>query len=264
MERGGCLPPLRYLATRQSAVSLHRVDTRGKPGQGGRLGVIASKSASRWRDLGVRIASALVLLPIGIGSIWAGGAVWLVCLTLIIAGLGIEWALLWRARTRPQTGQAMLPAGLVYIALTWLSLFILRGTEGGLANVLFLMAVVWAGDIGAYAAGRAIGGPRLAPSVSPGKTWSGAIGGTLCAIAAGLAVARQHLPQAALLALGLSVVAQVGDLLESAVKRHFGAKDSGKLIPGHGGLLDRLDGVLAASPAALAVSLATGPGPLWG
>jgi phosphatidate cytidylyltransferase len=220
--------------------------------------------ADPWRDLGVRLASGLVLLPLGIAAIWFGGPVWTACLSVIVAGLIIEWVMLWRARLPPRPDAVVLILGLAYIALAWPSLFLLRAGPAGLANVLFVMVVVWAGDIGAYIAGRAIGGPRLAPSISPGKTWSGAAGGTFCAVLAGLAVARMHLPVAGVLALGLSVVAQLGDLLESALKRRFGAKDSGRIIPGHGGLLDRLDGVLAAAPAGLAVSLMVGPGPLWG
>ncbi len=214
--------------------------------------------------MGVRLASGLVLLPIGIGAIWLGGPLWVACLSVVVAGLAVEWVLLWRARLPPRPDGAVLLLGLAYIGLAWPSLFLLRGGPAGLANVLFVMVVVWAGDIGAYIAGRAVGGPKLAPSISPGKTWSGAVGGTLCAVLAGLAVARMHLPVAGLLAFGLSVMAQLGDLLESAVKRRFGAKDSGRIIPGHGGLLDRLDGVLAAAPAGLAVSLMVGPGPLWG
>ena len=112
--------------------------------------------------------------------------------------------------------------------------------------ILFLFAIVWATDIAAYFAGRALGGPKLCRAVSPKKTWSGAIGGTLggdpggarCRQVRGLAVA----PSLVLVALVLSVVAQAGDLFESALKRHFGAKDASQLIPGHGGLMDRLDG----------------------
>ena len=93
----------------------------------------------------------------------------------------------------------------------------------------------------------------MRPAISPGKTWSGAAGGLVAAVAVGLVAARvlpdaRHLARAALVAAGLGVVAQAGDLLESCVKRRFGGKDSGRLIPGHGGLLDRLDGVLAAAP----------------
>ncbi len=220
---------------------------------------------NRWRDLGVRFASALVLLPIGVCSIYAGGLVWTLCLSAVIAALCVEWVLLWRARTpRQAAGGATLGAGLAYIGATYVALWMLRGGPAGMLNVLFVMVVVWAGDIGAYVAGRALGGKRLAPAISPGKTWSGAVGGTLCAVACGLAVGYSRPVHAAVLALVLSVVAQLGDLLESAVKRRFGAKDSGRIIPGHGGLLDRLDGVLAASPAALLWWLAAGQGPLWG
>jgi phosphatidate cytidylyltransferase len=150
-------------------------------------------------------------------------------------------------------------AGVLYLGPAFICLIALRAGPAGLRNLLYLAAIVWAGDIGAYLAGRLIGGPRLAPRISPGKTWSGAAGGTLAAVLAGAAAGFEHPANAAALALVLSVIAQAGDLLESAVKRYFGAKDSGRIIPGHGGLLDRLDGVLTAAPAALAWSLLIGP-----
>ncbi len=131
---------------------------------------------------------------------------------------------------------------------------------------------MWASDIGAYVAGRAIGGPRLAPRISPGKTVSGALGGLLAAVLVGivaaLSLAASHpaaLWRAGLLAGLLGVVAQAGDLGESYVKRHFGVKDSGRLIPGHGGLLDRLDALLAVALAASLLALIEGRGVvLWG
>jgi phosphatidate cytidylyltransferase len=134
--------------------------------------------------------------------------------------------------------------------------------------VLFLLLVVWAGDIGAYLVGRWIGGPRLAPSISPGKTWSGAAGGLVAAVAAGLAAAHVLSDSASwravVVAAVLGVVAQSGDLLESFVKRRLEVKDSGSLIPGHGGLFDRLDGVLAAAPVAALLALTQGRGVvLW-
>jgi phosphatidate cytidylyltransferase len=211
-----------------------------------------SSAEPRWRDLGLRVASALVLAPAGVAAIWLGGVVWLAVVTLIVAGMGVEWALL--CRGRPWINLAW---GMLYILPSYVALILLRGAESGRATVLFLMLVVWAGDIGAYLVGRLVGGPRLAPSISPGKTWSGAAGGTLCAVLAGLAVAPAHPVAACVLALVLSIVAQAGDLLESAIKRHFGVKDSGRLIPGHGGLLDRLDGVVAAAPAMLLISFLT-------
>jgi len=128
--------------------------------------------------------------------------------------------------------------------------------------MLFVFAIVWVTDIAAYFTGRAIGGPKLWPAVSPKKTWSGAIGGTLGGIAAGLLVAKMAglvvAPMMVLVALGLSIVAQGGDLLESAIKRHFGAKDASQLIPGHGGLMDRLDGFLTAAAAAVMLGLLRG------
>jgi len=138
---------------------------------------------------------------------------------------------------------------------------------GGWGNVLFVLLVVWATDIGAYLIGRFGGGPRLAPRISPGKTWSGAAGGLASALAVGLGTAlfsQAPLAGALFVAAGFSVAAQAGDLLESGMKRHFGVKDSGRLIPGHGGLLDRLDGLLAAAPVAALLAAAFGRGvELW-
>lgn len=128
----------------------------------------------------------------------------------------------------------------------------LRGdTAAGLAAVLFLFAVVWATDIAAYFTGRAIGGPKLAPTISPGKTWSGAIGGTVAGIVCGVAVANGagavNVWLVALIAAAMSVAGQIGDLFESALKRRYSVKDSSKLIPGHGGVLDRVDGLVIAA-----------------
>jgi phosphatidate cytidylyltransferase len=134
--------------------------------------------------------------------------------------------------------------------------------EQGFLAVLFLFAIVWTTDIGAYFAGRALGGPKLMPGVSPNKTWAGAIGGLLASVLAALVVAKMaaltSLFALAMLAVVLSVSAQAGDLFESFLKRRFNAKDSSHLIPGHGGLMDRLDGFVTASVAAVMIGLARG------
>jgi phosphatidate cytidylyltransferase len=134
--------------------------------------------------------------------------------------------------------------------------------EQGFLAVLFLFAIVWTTDIGAYFAGRALGGPKLVPGVSPNKTWAGAIGGLLASVLAALVVAKMaaltSLFALAMLAVVLSVSAQAGDLFESFLKRRFNAKDSSHLIPGHGGLMDRLDGFVTASVAAVMIGLARG------
>jgi phosphatidate cytidylyltransferase len=153
--------------------------------------------------------------------------------------------------------------GLLYAAAI-LSAPVLLGSDAdhGFAAIVFLFVVVWLTDIVAYFAGRAIGGPKLMPRVSPNKTWSGAIGGTLASVAGGVFVASQFgigsLVAAALIALVLSIVSQAGDLAESAIKRRFDAKDASQLIPGHGGLMDRLDGFVAAAAAAALIGMAHG------
>lgn len=144
-----------------------------------------------------------------------------------------------------------LPGGIFYAGLTAVSMAALRGADrDGLVTMLFLFAIVWGTDIFAYFTGRAIGGPKLAPPISPGKTWSGAAGGTIAAIIGGLlviyfageAVSIWH----GVIAAVLSVASQIGDLFESWIKRRFGVKDSSHLIPGHGGVMDRVDGLVFA------------------
>ncbi len=155
--------------------------------------------------------------------------------------------------------------GVLYAAAPAAALVMLRQDPTyGLWAVVWLFAVVWATDIAAYFAGRTFGGPKLAPRFSPNKTWSGLAGGVIAAAAAGYAVSLQIGEGSALLLALFSglmaVVAQAGDLLESALKRHVGVKDSSQLIPGHGGMMDRLDGLVAVAVAAVIAGLWHGAG----
>lgn len=153
--------------------------------------------------------------------------------------------------------------GALYIGLPAVALVWLRGDDGAGRETLFwLLLVVWATDIGAYAAGRTFGGPLLLPVVSPKKTWAGLIGGVISAALVGVATGiLLNLPHTLALTVGsglLAVVAQAGDLLESWVKRRWGVKDSSNIIPGHGGVLDRVDGLLTAAGAVALASWASG------
>jgi phosphatidate cytidylyltransferase len=143
--------------------------------------------------------------------------------------------------------------GVGYIGTAAIALLFLREQPLGFLLTLWTLVIVWATDIGAYFAGRRIGGAKLAPAISPNKTWAGLIGGMIAAGIVGALIAyAAHLPMMARwLGAPLAVVAQLGDLAESAMKRRAGVKDSGKILPGHGGLLDRIDGML---PVAIVVA----------
>jgi len=166
-------------------------------------------------------------------------------------------------------------AGIGYAgALLLAPMFLRADPDYGLFALLLLFAVVWTTDVMAYFAGRAFGGPKLCPAISPKKTWSGAIGGTICATVLAVLLPRilgavapaefaasvkfVHPGVLAIIGVMLSVLAQLGDLLESWIKRRFGAKDASHLIPGHGGVMDRLDGFWAAAVAAGLVGLIHG------
>jgi phosphatidate cytidylyltransferase len=226
--------------------------------------VSAASVASARSNLTLRVISSGVLAPVALAATYVGG------LTFALFWIAASAIVLWEW-TRLVTGAGLrgfalidwLAGGVAYAAvLLFAPLILRRDPTLGFTAMLFVFAIVWVTDIAAYFAGRAIGGPKLWPAVSPKKTWSGAIGGTLGGVAAGLLVVKLAglvvAPMLVPVALGLSVVAQMGDLLESAVKRHFGAKDAGHLIPGHGGLMDRLDGFLTAAAAAVMVGLLRG------
>jgi phosphatidate cytidylyltransferase len=147
--------------------------------------------------------------------------------------------------------------GAIYAGALVVSLGLLRASPSyGLAAVFWLFAVVWGADIAAYFAGRLIGGPRLWPAVSPGKTWSGAVVGAFSGAAFGLLLSgwSNRVDRLFWLGLATAIVSELGDLFESALKRRFGVKDSSNLIPGHGGLMDRLDAFVAASVFAALVA----------
>ncbi len=143
--------------------------------------------------------------------------------------------------------------GTAYVLLALLSLTWLRSVDDNGITVIWLFFAVWAMDVGGYFAGKGIGGPKLAPKLSPKKTWAGLIGGMVLAAVVSAAISMLFglgTPfWLALAGAGVAVVAQMGDLYESAVKRALNAKDSGNLIPGHGGILDRVDGLVFAAPA---------------
>jgi phosphatidate cytidylyltransferase len=198
-----------------------------------------------------------------------GGAA--IVLTIALLLIGYPLAALIMLAIGTLATAALVPAerrtwvalGTPYAGALAVAPIVLRGeAQEGFLALLFLFAVVWTTDVSAYFVGRAVGGPRLMPQVSPGKTWSGALGGSFCAVAVavalGKAIALPGLFSLAMLALVLSIVAQAGDLFESFVKRRFGAKDSSRLIPGHGGLMDRLDGFITAGMVAAVIGVVRG------
>jgi phosphatidate cytidylyltransferase len=213
-----------------------------------------------WTLLAVRNSDPRILVPGIVGlvaaAILAGVAMPNVALLAITicAVLAAFLSAANRGGGSPTAGWA--GGGVIYAGAALLGPVLLRRDPNwGLGALLFLFAIVWATDIFAFACGRLIGGPLLSPSISPKKTWSGAIGGLVGGVAAGIGVAYTvgvgRLGIIGAMALLLSVLAQAGDLLESAIKRRFDAKDTGALIPGHGGLMDRLDGFLLAAVFAL-------------
>jgi len=269
-----------------------------------------SKNTFLTQNLIIRVLSSLVLIPVVLGTVWAGNWAFQ-ALILLVSILGMaEWVRLTapnlsvRGKTWAFVGLFLILVigsfkgmshaivlsvptalllgyyagcagdqetrlslrlwgglGIPYLAWSALAMIYLRNIPDlGVGLIVYLMLVVWATDIGAYFAGRLIGGPKLLPLISPKKTWAGLIGGMVFAGVVGycvaLGVAESRSLAAAVVAMVMAVVAQAGDFFESYVKRRAGAKDSGTIIPGHGGVLDRVDGLLfAAVFLALLVSL---------
>ena len=261
-----------------------------------------SSTPSKWSDLLVRSSSALILAPLVLGAVWAGGywySVFVILLGILIAR---EWTLIVHGGDSKQfllhAAAALLAAtaigpielgvivllalvsvalvvlrqqpkslwsfiGVPYVALPILALSVLRSDEfRGLQAIVWCLVIVWAADSLAYFAGRIIGGPKLAPKLSPKKTWAGMGGAIVGAALASLLCSKffelSYSPLA-MLAAQFAILEQGGDIFESALKRHYGVKDSGDLIPGHGGVLDRVDGLMIVVLAAALVGLLHNP-----
>jgi phosphatidate cytidylyltransferase len=198
----------------------------------------------RFRGLPARILSAVVLGPLLLLAVWYGFP-WIDLVAALAAPLMVgELAGLTRGRPLARA------LGIIYVLAALVALLWLRHQPAtGRETILWIVACVWAADTGAYFLGSLAGGAKLAPRISPSKTWSGLIGGMCWAAVAsalmGLVFDLGDTVPLALTGAGLAVVDQMGDLVESAAKRRAGVKDSGNLIPGHGGLLDRIDGLTA-------------------
>lgn len=207
-------------------------------------------------DLPKRAATALLMLAVSGVALWVGGLTFAVFVTAVSVGVFWEWwSLVWRLAERPGSRAVWIAGGLIYLFLAAVTLIALR--RQGIAVTLEILVMVIAVDVGAYFAGRAIGGPKIAPQISPSKTWAGLGGGIVAAALAhaammpltytdyATATAGGIVARSALAGVLVAVIAQSGDFFESWMKRRAGVKDSGALLPGHGGLFDRVDGLLA-------------------
>ncbi len=241
-------------------------------------------------ELVQRVTVGILLIIVAVLELWLGGSALWVLATVAALIMGGEWAGLTRAEDKRRfmqyalciplalmsplaagpsllalaaiagatiftlivTRNRWLAAGVPYVALPIMALLWIRMQDNGLLLAFWALSLVWATDIGAFFAGRNFGGPKVAPAISPNKTWSGLIGGMVAALLLGWALASYYdLPfQLAMASPGLALLAQVGDFFESWMKRRAGVKDSGTILPGHGGVLDRLDGVVTSLPVA--------------
>lgn len=249
--------------------------------------------------LRTRILSALVMVPVALLAVWVNSLIFSLLAAVAAAVMTWEWDRMTRGRFSQSgklaalavAGAALLAPqmpfsalGLVWVATLavaaisrsgWLAMGSLYvglpvialcwvREAGGVETLVWLLLVVWATDSGAYFFGRTIGGPKLAPRISPNKTWAGLLGGMVCAAIVG-ATAPLWAGGGSPLLLAefgafLAVTAQIGDLFESSIKRRFNVKDSSQIIPGHGGVLDRVDGLIAAAPLVALAVVATGGG----
>jgi phosphatidate cytidylyltransferase len=224
---------------------------------------IVAALAVLWEWSALVVGSAYRLMfSSAAGAIAAAGVLtWLAkpVVALLMVGLGALAATIFA----PVERRVWVTLGVGYAGAMLLAPMFLRADNTyGFAVIVLLFAIVWTTDVLGYFAGRAVGGPKLLPAVSPNKTWSGAIAGTGGAMVAALLVASLfgsfNVLAILIIAFVLSVLAQFGDLFESWVKRQFDAKDASKLIPGHGGVMDRLDGFWAAAVAACMIGILHG------
>ena len=199
-----------------------------------------------------RVLSALVLAPLTLVVIYLGGIYFQACMVFICVMMSIEWTRIIKSgKTLSSTDKFLWNIfGVIYVAMPCTCLLFIRGLPNGFEVILWLLLSVWATDIGAYFVGTTLKGPKIAPAISPKKTWSGLLGGALCAGLVGYFFYNgnefYHI-NFFKVSFAIAIISQCGDFLESAIKRYFNVKDSGNLIPGHGGILDRVDGLVTSS-----------------
>lgn len=200
-----------------------------------------------------RALSALVLAPLALCIIYWGGIIFAASVLLIFALVWIEaYKIIFQAQNITSKQRLVWKViAVIYSVLPVLSVLYLRAIPGiGQSIIFWLCAVVWATDIGGYIFGIIIGGPKILPAISPSKTWSGFMGGIILSFVT-YCIIKDFLVLndliGAYFVIIISIISQIGDFLQSAFKRYFKVKDSGNLIPGHGGLMDRLDGFILAS-----------------
>ena len=202
-------------------------------------------------ELAIRTITGVALIALALIAVFVGGYAFALLAAAVATAVFYEWTKLAKGR-----GAAWYAGGLAYALAAAVSLLWIRDrSDSGVTLVLWVFIIVWTTDIGAYFTGRAIGGPKLAPAISPGKTWAGFYGGIAAAtICGGIWALFEGLPLVLLLLAPLfSVASQGGDLFESWMKRRAKVKDSGRLLPGHGGVFDRVDGLL---PVAILTAVA--------
>lgn len=215
-------------------------------------------------SLAKRVISACVMLPLVLAAMWYGGWGFLIFIFVLTVAAVFEWGRMALSGDKKAKDFVILSAGYLYILFAASAMIFLRlKNENGFALTLLVFGMIWATDICAYFSGKTIGGPKMAPKISPNKTWAGMIGGMLgSAGVAALFTLDAYRPAAlddwsllCMLILGacFAVIGQAGDLLVSAMKRKYGVKDTGHLIPGHGGVLDRIDALLLAAPVFSAI-----------
>ncbi|MCB9957251.1 MAG: phosphatidate cytidylyltransferase [Rhodospirillaceae bacterium] len=240
------------------------------------IAVAVAAAGREWARMMLPAAALQITVRLGLGLVAAAvvaalfGAWWGLGVLVLAAALG------WLPLPLPlpgggQRGQLVfgpLAWGLLYLGPSAVALVWLHAQPGiGLTLVIWVLVVVWTTDIGAYASGRSIGGPRLWPAVSPRKTWAGFVGGLVLGAVGGLLVRRLAVgdvsPAVVAVAFAISLAAQAGDLLESGIKRRHGVKDTGGLLPGHGGVLDRLDGLFVAAPVFAMIHAMAGEDLRW-
>lgn len=267
----------------------------------------SAAQSPKWADLGVRALSAIVLIPVVLLDVWAGGIwfklfaallgvlmahEWVVmshradslqfalhaaaamCGALLPIEVGVLPALiailvLWFLSAvlahyfHPSQGVIWRYIGVPYVSIPAMALVLLRNdAHYGVQAIIWIMLMVWAADTLAYFAGRMIGGPKLAPVLSPKKTWAGLggaiVGSALASILFAQWLGIPHVAVLGVIAGCLALVEQAGDIFKSALKRHYGVKDSGRLIPGHGGVIDRVDGLVAVATVVAIIGLLRG------